>query len=52
MLLELNIGDIVIDLHMDFAPKTCENFVKLCKVKDYNFSPIFQYQQRVLLPTQ
>jgi len=34
--LETSIGDIVIDLKVDHAPKTCTNFLKLCKIKYYN----------------
>ncbi|TGZ77696.1 peptidyl-prolyl cis-trans isomerase cyp6 [Ascodesmis nigricans] len=46
VLLELGeVGDIVIDLLTEQAPKTCENFLKLCKVKYYNFSPIYGVQK-------
>ncbi|KAJ1675756.1 Peptidyl-prolyl cis-trans isomerase-like 4 [Spiromyces aspiralis] len=38
VLLETSAGDIVIDLYTDKAPRTCLNFLKLCKVKYYNFS--------------
>ncbi|KAI5781794.1 cyclophilin-like domain-containing protein [Geopyxis carbonaria] len=46
VLLELGeFGDIVIDLLLDYAPRTCENFLKLCKIKYYNFSPIYGVQK-------
>ncbi|KAK3365490.1 cyclophilin-like domain-containing protein [Lasiosphaeria ovina] len=45
VLLETSVGDIVIDLLVDYAPKMCENFVKLCKTKYYNFSPIHSIQK-------
>ncbi|KAI5817342.1 peptidyl-prolyl cis-trans isomerase-like 4 [Pyronema omphalodes] len=46
VLLELGeAGDIVIDLLTDYAPKTCENFLKLCAMKYYNFSPIYGIQK-------
>ncbi|KAB5554470.1 RNA binding protein [Coniochaeta sp. 2T2.1] len=45
VLLETSAGDIVIDLLVDYAPKMCENFLKLCKVKYYNFSPIHSIQK-------
>ncbi|PUU75836.1 cyclophilin-like domain-containing protein [Tuber borchii] len=46
VLLELGeTGDIVIDLLVDYAPKACENFLKLCKMKYYNFSPIYSVQK-------
>lgn len=46
VLLELGeTGDIVIDLLTEDAPRTCENFLKLCKVKYYNFCPIYGVQR-------
>ncbi|CAZ85169.1 unnamed protein product [Tuber melanosporum] len=46
VLLELGeTGDIVIDLLVDLAPKACENFLKLCKIKYYNFSPVYSVQK-------
>ncbi|KAI5290272.1 Peptidyl-prolyl cis-trans isomerase cyp6 [Ascosphaera aggregata] len=51
VLLETSLGDIVIDLMVDQAPKCCENFLKLCKIKYYNFSPIFKVQKNFSLQT-
>ena len=31
MLLQTSQGEITIDLHVDLAPRTCKNFLKLCK---------------------
>ncbi|KAK8102170.1 Peptidyl-prolyl cis-trans isomerase cyp6 [Apiospora sp. TS-2023a] len=45
VLLETSLGDIVIDLLVDYAPKECENFLKLAKIKYYNFSPVHSVQQ-------
>ncbi|OAA65822.1 Peptidyl-prolyl cis-trans isomerase, cyclophilin-type [Niveomyces insectorum RCEF 264] len=45
VLLETSLGDIVIDLLVDYAPKLCENFLKLCKAKYYNFSPVHSVQK-------
>ena len=45
VLLELNIGDIVVDLYTELAPQTCLNFLKLCKIKYYNFSPVYNIQK-------
>ncbi|RFU33335.1 hypothetical protein B7463_g2977, partial [Scytalidium lignicola] len=45
VLLETSAGDIVIDLLVDYAPKLCENFLKLCKIKYYNFSPVCGIQK-------
>ena len=38
VLLETSKGDIVIDLHCEDCPIACKNFLKLCKIKYYNFS--------------
>ncbi|KAJ3214539.1 Peptidyl-prolyl cis-trans isomerase cyp6 [Dinochytrium kinnereticum] len=35
---ETSLGDIVIDLYVKKAPRACLNFLKLCKLKYYNFS--------------
>lgn len=51
VLLETSAGDIVIDLLVDYAPKLCENFLKLCKVKYYNFSPIHSIQKNFSFQT-
>ncbi|KAI1336681.1 cyclophilin-like domain-containing protein [Xylariaceae sp. FL0016] len=51
VLLETSAGDIVIDLLLDYAPKECENFLKLCKIKYYNFSPIHSVQQNFSFQT-
>ncbi|KAF2765221.1 cyclophilin-like protein [Teratosphaeria nubilosa] len=44
VLLETSAGDIIIDLFINDAPKCCENFLKLCKIKYYNFSPVYNVQ--------
>ncbi|GJC79825.1 peptidyl-prolyl cis-trans isomerase-like 4 [Colletotrichum liriopes] len=51
VLLETSSGDIVIDLLVDYAPKLCENFLKLCKVKYYNFSPVHSVQKNFSFQT-
>lgn len=45
VILETSVGDLVIDLLVDDAPKSCENFLKLCKVKYYNYAPIHSVQR-------
>ncbi|KAF2401711.1 cyclophilin-like protein [Trichodelitschia bisporula] len=45
VLLETSVGDIVIDLLVDQAPKACENFLKLCKIKFYNYCPVSTVQK-------
>ncbi|KAF4506475.1 hypothetical protein G6O67_006557 [Ophiocordyceps sinensis] len=51
VLVETSVGDIVIDLLVDHAPKLCENFLKLCKVKYYNFSPVHSVQKNFSFQT-
>ncbi|KXH43313.1 RNA recognition domain-containing protein [Colletotrichum nymphaeae SA-01] len=51
VLVETSSGDIVIDLLVDYAPKLCENFLKLCKVKYYNFSPVHSVQKNFSFQT-
>ncbi|KJZ73830.1 hypothetical protein HIM_06723 [Hirsutella minnesotensis 3608] len=71
VLLETSVGDIVIDLLVDHAPKLCEksvpqshqspgntkpannppSFLKLCKVKYYNFSPVHSVQKNFSFQT-
>ena len=81
VLLETSLGDIVIDLLVDVAPKCCEkyvdfclsifsvcaaikddlilslttctfsSFLKLCKVKYYNFSPVHSVQKNFSFQT-
>ena len=41
MLLETSLGDLVIDLETEACPKTCQNFLKLCKVYYYNLNAFF-----------
>ena len=41
VLFETSLGDIVIDLEVDSCPKTCENFLRLCKVYYYNLNAFF-----------
>ncbi|KAF2169213.1 hypothetical protein M409DRAFT_20436 [Zasmidium cellare ATCC 36951] len=44
VLLETSAGDITVDLYLAEAPKCCENFLKLCKIKYYNYSPVYNVQ--------
>jgi len=48
VLLETSLGDIVIDLEIEACPKTCENFLKLCKVYYYNLNAFFNGNKRLL----
>ncbi|KAI0298821.1 cyclophilin-like domain-containing protein [Russula brevipes] len=48
LLLETSLGDIVIDLEVGACPKTCENFLKLCKVYYYNLNAFFNVSKDFL----
>ncbi|KAJ4475029.1 cyclophilin-like domain-containing protein [Lentinula aciculospora] len=48
VLLETSLGDLVIDLEVELCPKTCENFLKLCKVYYYNLNAFFNVQKDFL----
>ncbi|KAJ7231438.1 cyclophilin-like domain-containing protein [Mycena haematopus] len=48
VLLETSVGDLVIDLEVDACPKTCENFLKLCKVYYYNLNAFFNVSKDFL----
>ena len=41
IMLETSLGELVIDLEVEKCPKTCENFLKLCKLKYYNLNAFF-----------
>ncbi|KAJ2764709.1 Peptidyl-prolyl cis-trans isomerase-like 4 [Coemansia nantahalensis] len=45
VLLETSLGDIVVDLYVDAAPLTCKSFLKLCKLKYYNFSSFHRVER-------
>lgn len=41
VLFETSLGELVIDLEVEKCPRTCENFLKLCKIKYYNLNAFF-----------
>ncbi|KAG8743957.1 Peptidyl-prolyl cis-trans isomerase cyp6 [Ceratobasidium sp. 414] len=41
VLLETSLGDLVIDLEVETCPRTCENFLKLCKIYYYTLHAFF-----------
>ena len=48
VLLETSLGDIVIDLFVENRPKCCLNFIKLCKMKYYNFCLFHSVQKNFI----
>uniref|UniRef100_A0AAR2IR75 Peptidyl-prolyl cis-trans isomerase n=1 Tax=Pygocentrus nattereri TaxID=42514 RepID=A0AAR2IR75_PYGNA len=51
VLLETTLGDLVVDLYTEERPKACLNFVKLCKVKFYNYCLIHNVQRDFIIQT-
>lgn len=51
VLLETSVGDIVIDLFVKKTPKTCLNFLKLCKVKYFNDCLFHNIQKDFMIQT-
>lgn len=50
-MIETSLGDLVIDLYTEECPKTTLNFLKLCKIKYYNFAPFFNVQKDFMAQT-
>ncbi|KAM3861210.1 peptidyl-prolyl cis-trans isomerase-like 4 [Diretmus argenteus] len=51
VLLETTLGDIVIDLFTEERPKTSLNFLKLCKIKYYNYCLVHNVQRDFIMQT-
>ncbi|KZT06442.1 cyclophilin-like protein [Laetiporus sulphureus 93-53] len=51
VLLETSLGDLVIDLEVEACPKTCQNFLKLCKIYYYNLNAFFNVSKDFLAQT-
>ncbi|VDI83452.1 peptidyl-prolyl cis-trans isomerase-like 4, partial [Mytilus galloprovincialis] len=51
VIIETSLGDFTIDLFTDERPKCCKNFLKLCKVKYYNFCLFHSVQRNFIAQT-
>ncbi|XP_025422673.1 peptidyl-prolyl cis-trans isomerase sig-7 [Sipha flava] len=51
VVLETTIGDLTIDLFTEERPHSCKNFLKLCKLKYYNFSLFHHIQANFVAQT-
>jgi cyclophilin type peptidyl-prolyl cis-trans isomerase/CLD len=51
VLIETTVGSIVIDLFVKEAPNASKNFLKLCKIKYYNWCLVHNIQKDFLLQT-
>ncbi|XP_045618714.1 peptidyl-prolyl cis-trans isomerase sig-7 [Procambarus clarkii] len=48
VVIETTVGDITIDLFTDARPRTCMNFLKLCKMKYYNLNLVFSVERNFI----
>jgi peptidyl-prolyl cis-trans isomerase-like 4 len=51
IVIETSLGDITVDLFLKERPKTCLNFIKLCKLKYYNFNLFHTIEQGFIAQT-
>ncbi|KZS06222.1 Peptidyl-prolyl cis-trans isomerase 4-like protein [Daphnia magna] len=51
VILETTKGDLTVDLFIKERPKTCMNFLKLCKMKQYNFNRFHHVERNFLCQT-
>ncbi|WWC57589.1 peptidyl-prolyl cis-trans isomerase-like 4 [Kwoniella dejecticola CBS 10117] len=51
VMLETSLGELVIDLEVDKCPRTCENFLKLCKIKYYALNAFFNVSKDFIAQT-
>ena len=51
VIVETSLGEFTIDLYCKERPKCCENFLKLCKLKYYNYSLFHSIQTRLVAQT-
>lgn len=51
MVIETTIGDITVDLFLKERPRACQNFLKLCKLKYYNFNLFHTIQRGFIAQT-
>jgi len=51
VLIETSLGNVVIDLYVKECPKTCLNFLKLCKIKYYNNCLFYDVQKDFVAQT-
>lgn len=51
VLIQTTIGDFIVDLFFEKCPKTCENFIGLCKIKYFNNLLFFNIQKDFIAHT-
>lgn len=51
VVIETTVGDITVDLYVKERPKACLNFLKLCKLKYYNYNLFHTIEQNFIAIT-
>ena len=51
VILETSLGDLTIDLYTEERPRCCKNFLKLCKIKYYNWNLFHSIQRNLVAQT-
>ncbi|XP_002732202.1 peptidyl-prolyl cis-trans isomerase-like 4, partial [Saccoglossus kowalevskii] len=51
VILETTLGDIIVDLYTEERPRCCLNFLKLCKIKYYNYTIFHSVQRNFMVQT-
>lgn len=51
VVIETTIGDFTVDLYTEERPQTCRNFLKLCKLKYYNWNLFHSVQSNFIAQT-
>ncbi|XP_001606947.1 peptidyl-prolyl cis-trans isomerase sig-7 [Nasonia vitripennis] len=51
VVIETTVGDITVDLYTNERPLACRNFLKLCKIKYYNWNLFFTVQSNFIAQT-
>lgn len=51
VVIETTAGDLTVDLFLDERPRACQNFLKLCRLKYYNYNLFHTIQQGFIAQT-
>ena len=51
VIIETTVGDVIVDLYTEERPNSCYNFLKLCKLKYYNFCQFHCVQENFVAQT-
>lgn len=51
VVIETTLGDLTVDLYLTERPRACLNFLKLCKLKYYNYNLFHTIQEGFIAQT-